>query len=76
MDIDNGFQSGKPQWDLTLHPTASVLGLSERDLGRQVRAAFFGSEALRQQRGRMRLESLYACLQNKGNLSMTLKTCV
>ena len=52
MDIDNGFQSGKPQMDLRLHPTASVLGLTERDLGRQVRAAFYGSEALRQQRGR------------------------
>ena len=51
-DIDNGFASGKEQLDLRLKPSARVLGLTEAELARQTRAAFYGSEAVRQQRGR------------------------
>jgi len=51
-DIDSGFSSGKEQLDLRLKPSARVLGLTEADLARQTRSAFFGSEAVRQQRGR------------------------
>ncbi len=52
FDIDDGFTEGKEQLDLVLKPSARSLGLSQRDLASQVRAAFFGSEAARQQRGR------------------------
>ena len=52
IDIDNGFAAGKPQLDLRLKPEARALGLSAVDLGRQTRASFFGSEAIRQMRGR------------------------
>ncbi|REJ73000.1 MAG: AcrB/AcrD/AcrF family protein [Acidobacteria bacterium] len=52
FDIDDGFQRGKPQLDLELKPVARALGISERDLALQVRGAFFGAEASRQQRGR------------------------
>ncbi len=51
-DIDNGFSPGKEQLDLKLRPSARVLGLTEVDLARQIRASFFGAEAVRQQRGR------------------------
>ncbi len=51
-DIDNGFTRGKEQLDLTLKPAARSLGITEFDLARQVRAAFFGAEAVREQRGR------------------------
>ncbi len=51
-DIDNGFAAGKEQLDLKLLPSARVLGLTEADLARQVRSSFFGTEAVRQQRGR------------------------
>ena len=51
-DIDDGFQLGKPQLDLKLLPKAAVLGLTSGDIARQVRAAFYGAEALRQQIGR------------------------
>ncbi len=52
IDIDDGFQPGKPQLDLKLKAAARSLGLSERDLASQVRSAFYGAEAKRQQRGR------------------------
>jgi multidrug efflux pump subunit AcrB len=52
FDIDDGFQVGKPQLDLKLLPAAKALGLDEAGLASQVRSAFFGAEAKRQQRGR------------------------
>ncbi len=51
-EIDDGFAAGKPQFDFTLQPAAQSLGLTPDNVGRQVRHAFFGAEALRQQRGR------------------------
>ncbi|MCG8425618.1 MAG: efflux RND transporter permease subunit [Proteobacteria bacterium] len=52
FDIDDGFESGKQQLDLSLKPEARALGLTEIDVARQIRSAFFGAEAVRQQRGR------------------------
>ncbi len=52
FDVDDGFKVGKPQLDLELKPAAKGLGLTEVDLAAQVRGAFFGAEASRQQRGR------------------------
>ncbi len=51
-DIDPGFSNGKPQLDLEITPVGRSIGLTAEDVGRQVRAAFYGAEALRQQRGR------------------------
>lgn len=51
-DIDSGVTRGKEQLDFRLTDEAIAQGLTEFDLARQVRAAFFGAEAVRQQRGR------------------------
>ncbi|MEM1032291.1 MAG: efflux RND transporter permease subunit [Myxococcota bacterium] len=51
-DIDDGVALGKRQLDIELTPAARSLGIDETTLARQVRAAFFGAEASRQQRGR------------------------
>jgi multidrug efflux pump subunit AcrB len=51
-DIDDGFSPGKQQIDFTIKPEARILGLEAREVARQVRHAFYGAEALRQQRGR------------------------
>jgi multidrug efflux pump subunit AcrB len=51
-DIDSGVTRGKEQLDFRLTDAALAQGLTEFDLARQVRAAFFGAEAARQQRGR------------------------
>lgn len=52
IDIDDGFQPGKMQLDFELTDAARSLGLTERDLAIQLRNAFYGAEAKRQQRGR------------------------
>lgn len=51
-DIDDGFSRGKQQLDFRLLPPGHSLGLTVREVGQQVRSAFYGAEALRQQRGR------------------------
>jgi multidrug efflux pump subunit AcrB len=51
-DIDSGVSKGKEQLDFRLTDAALAQGLTEFELARQVRAAFFGAEAVRQQRGR------------------------
>ncbi|MCW8893716.1 MAG: efflux RND transporter permease subunit, partial [Deltaproteobacteria bacterium] len=51
-DIEDTYARGKQEIKLKLKPAARTLGITETDLGRQVRAAFYGTEALRLQRGR------------------------
>lgn len=51
-DIDDGFSAGKTQLDFRIRAEGRSLGLTSEDVARQIRAAFFGAEALRQQRGR------------------------
>ncbi|MCB9627421.1 MAG: efflux RND transporter permease subunit [Sandaracinaceae bacterium] len=51
-DIDSGVAVGKEQLDFTLTAEGRAMGFTEVDLARQVRAAYFGTEAVRQQRGR------------------------
>ncbi len=52
IDIDDGVASGKPQVEFRVREAARLRGLTSTDVGRQVRAAFFGAEVTRQQRGR------------------------
>ena len=51
-DINDGFAPGKEQIDFTIRPEGRALGLTARDVAGQVRHSFYGSEVLRQQRGR------------------------
>ncbi|WP_240624694.1 efflux RND transporter permease subunit [Aurantiacibacter odishensis] len=52
FDIESDQDDGVQQVDLTLKPSARTLGITLQDLAGQVRAAFFGAEAVRVQRGR------------------------
>jgi len=47
VDIADGIGEGKRQIGFTLTPQGRAVGLTEADLGRQVRNAFYGAEALR-----------------------------
>ncbi|HSH71372.1 MAG TPA: efflux RND transporter permease subunit, partial [Deferrisomatales bacterium] len=51
-DIDDGYTPGKQQLTFRLLPEGQGLGLTPQEVARQVRSAFFGATALRQQRGR------------------------
>jgi multidrug efflux pump subunit AcrB len=51
-DIGDNYPAGKKEMKMSLTPEARTLGVTQEDLARQVRGAFFGAEALRLQRGR------------------------
>jgi len=51
-DIDDGFAPGKQQVDFQVKPEARSLGLSSREIAKQIRNAYYGSEVLRQLRGK------------------------
>ncbi|GMW01824.1 MAG: multidrug transporter AcrB [Candidatus Hydrogenedentota bacterium] len=51
-DIKDGFSAGKTQISVDLTEEGKSLGLTPELVGRQVRHAFYGAEALRFQRGR------------------------
>jgi multidrug efflux pump subunit AcrB len=55
-DIDDGYAPGKIQYDFNVLPAGVSLGLTANDIARQVRASFYGAEALRQQRGRSEMK--------------------
>ncbi|MBT6660520.1 MAG: efflux RND transporter permease subunit, partial [Verrucomicrobia bacterium] len=52
IDIADSFREGKEELLLKITPEAEALDLSQADLARQVRQAFYGDEVQRIQRGR------------------------
>lgn len=52
FDLVDSFRAGKQEIQFELKPEALPLGISTSQIGSQVRAAFFGAEAQRVQRGR------------------------
>jgi len=55
-DIDDGYTPGKAQLNFRLTPEGHSLGLTVAEVARQVRDAFYGAEAFRQQRGRSEIK--------------------
>ncbi len=47
-DVRKGFGREMPQFNFEITPEGRSLGITARELGRQIRHAFFGAEALRQ----------------------------
>ncbi|MBN2342691.1 MAG: efflux RND transporter permease subunit [Deltaproteobacteria bacterium] len=56
VDIETSYSEGKKQVDYKLLPKARSLGLTSFEIARQIRSAFYGTEALREQRGRNELK--------------------
>ncbi|WP_447968996.1 efflux RND transporter permease subunit [Nitrospira sp. M1] len=57
-DVDDGYSPGKPQINFHVREEARSVGLTAQEIARQVRHAFYGSQALRQQRGRNEIKVL------------------
>lgn len=51
-DIDDGSAKGKKQFDITLSPAGKRMGLTSREVANQIRHAFQGATAVKNQRGR------------------------
>lgn len=55
-DVSDNYDKGKSQYDFRLRPEGRALGLTDEELGEQLRGAFFGSLALRLLRGTNEIE--------------------
>ena len=55
-DVNDNYDRGKTQFDFKLKPEGRALGLTDENLGDQLRGAFFGSLALRLLRGMNEIE--------------------
>ncbi|SDB47160.1 Multidrug efflux pump subunit AcrB [Desulfonatronum thiosulfatophilum] len=64
-DIADNHAAGKEEITIRLRPEAATLGLTEEELGRRVRAAFHGAEALRLQRGRNEVKVMVRYPENR-----------
>ena len=64
-DIDDGFAPGKQQVDFQIKPEARSLGLRSKEVARQIRHAYYGAEALRQQRGRNEIKVMVRLPKNE-----------
>ena len=64
-DVNDGYLPGKVQYDFKLLAAGKRFGLTPDDVARQVRHAFYGAEALRQQRGRDEMKVLVRLPENE-----------
>jgi len=75
-EIDDGVSRGKPQLSFHIKPEARSLGLNAMDLAQQVRGAFYGVEALRQQRGRNEVKVMVRFPEEERRLFYTVEQLV
>ncbi len=73
-DIDSGFTPGKPQIDFMLKPEGRSLGLTSAEIARQVRHAYYGAEAIRQQRGRNEIKIMVRLPEAERSTEFSLET--
>ena len=71
-DVDDGFRPGKQQLDFSLTAKGKSLGLTPRDVARQVRHAFYGAEVLRQQRGRNEIKVMVRLPEEERSSEQTI----
>ncbi|PCJ98497.1 MAG: cobalt-zinc-cadmium resistance protein [Zetaproteobacteria bacterium] len=73
QDINDGTAPGKRQFDFTVTDLGYTLGMTPIEIGRQIRGAFYGSEALKQQRGRNEVRVLVMSPEEERNSSYFVK---
>jgi len=76
FNVDDGFAAGKPQVEIQLTPLGRALGLDVQSVAAQLRGAFFGAEAERQQRGRDELRLYVRLSEAERNRLDTLENLI
>lgn len=72
-DIDSGYTPGKRQLDFEILPEGLSLGLTPKMIASQVRAAYYGAEVLRQQRGRNEVKVMVRLPEKERSLEYNLE---
>ena len=64
-DVNKGFGREMPQFNFEIKPEGRSLGITARELGRQIRHSFYGAEAVRQPRDRDELRVMVKLPENE-----------
>ncbi len=75
-DIDDGSAKGKRQFDITLSPEGKRMGLTSREVANQIRHAFQGSLAVKNQRGRSEVTVRVRLLEKERESESTFENMV
>lgn len=73
INVENGYAAGKPQLNYKLLPEARTFNVTGLEVARQLRHAFYGGEALREQRGRNELRVFVRLPENERQNEPDLK---
>lgn len=71
-DVDDGYQPGKQQLDYKIKSEGESLGLTRREIARQVRQSLYGAEVLRQQRGRNEIKIMVRLPESERSTEQTI----
>ena len=72
-DVSDGYTPGKVQFNVQVLPEGQALGLTSTEVARQLRGAFYGAEALRQQRGTDEVKVLVRLPEEEQNTEFDLE---
>ena len=75
-DIDDGSANGKRQFDIQIRPAGVRMGLTSKEVANQIRHAFQGVEAVKQQRGRNEITVRVRLPENERIRETTLEDLV
>lgn len=75
-DIDDGYTPGKKQFDVTMQPEGELVGFTAQSIARKLRNAFYGAEALRQQRGRDEVKVMVKLPEDERASAFDLETLI
>lgn len=75
-DIDDGSAQGKKQYDFKMTALGYTLGMTTSDVARQVRAAFYGAEVFKQQRGSNEVRVLVRLPEDQRSSSYYLQNLI
>jgi len=75
-DIDSGFSAGKTQYDFEITPIGRSFKLDAAEVARQVRNAFYGSEVVRQLRGRNEMKIMVRLPENERRSEFNLEKLI
>jgi len=75
-DVDSGFSAGKTQYDFEITPIGRSFNLDAAEVARQVRNAFYGSEVVRQLRGRNEMKIMVRLPENERRSEFNLERLI
>lgn len=76
FDIDDGFTPGKEQIDFKVRKECEALGFTADNIAQQIRSSYYGSQAIRQQRGRNEIKIMVRLPKHERDTQFSLENMI